>query len=275
MDKKAKNILFKTYWKSGWIDSKDRKTENEDFVYAKSKGLMFEPFNISHDEAIKEILKIIPSISKEKVVKAFLSSLSTNRLDWRSSLASYFIAKQIIDHKFTKVISGQSFDQNGNITHTSYTCEICRDLKYGIIGDLNYNNIDLNVLNFERIKWGGVRQSNLDYTIFDLKQLQIAEITEPTIEDVNIFKLILETIEKSEPNDYPGKLEKNLSNVIKSTKNERIILIEILACIEVLKPKSYDRKTTNKNDWKFVEYWRGEDKYNKETVDEYFKRYIK
>ncbi|EKB05759.1 Uncharacterised protein [Myroides odoratus] len=32
MDKKAKNILFKTYWKSGWIKVKDRQTLPADFA---------------------------------------------------------------------------------------------------------------------------------------------------------------------------------------------------------------------------------------------------
>lgn len=42
MDKKAKDILFKTYWSSsGWKDNKS--TDPSDFVYAKSKGLMFDP----------------------------------------------------------------------------------------------------------------------------------------------------------------------------------------------------------------------------------------
>jgi hypothetical protein len=37
-EKKAKNILFKTYWKNGWIDDKERRTIPTDFEYAKSKG---------------------------------------------------------------------------------------------------------------------------------------------------------------------------------------------------------------------------------------------
>lgn len=41
MDKKAKDILFKTYWSSaGWKD--DKFTAPDDFAYAKEKGLMFD-----------------------------------------------------------------------------------------------------------------------------------------------------------------------------------------------------------------------------------------
>jgi len=274
MDKKAKNILFKTYWKNGWIDDEEIQTNPTDFEYAKSKGLMFEPLSISHDLCLEKIFEILPTILIDKVATAFLSSLSNRRLDWRSSLASYFIAKQLTEHKYTKAISGQSFGENGEVTHESHTCRICRDLKYGIIGDEYYKNEDLNVLNFERIKWGGVRHGQLIYTLFDLQQLQTAEIPKPSEEDIEIFKNILSVIENSQPNDYPSALEKNLATVIKSTKDERKILIEILACIDILKPSTYDRPSRGKNDWTFVEYWRGEDRYNKKALNNYFGKYM-
>jgi len=42
MDKKAKQILFKTFWSSsGWTDN--RETPKEDYEYAISKGMMFHP----------------------------------------------------------------------------------------------------------------------------------------------------------------------------------------------------------------------------------------
>lgn len=275
MDKKAKNILFKTYWKNGWIDAQQRQTNHADFEYAKSKGVMFNPLTISHDQCLENIFEILPTISIDKVATAFLSSLSSRRLDSRSSLASYFIAKQLVPHPYTQAVSGQSFGENGEETHISHTCGICRDLKYGIIGEKNYQNEDLNVLNFERIKWGGVRHGQLIYILLDLQQLQMAEIPEPAAEDIEIFKNILDIINTSQPNDYPGTLEKNLSTAIKSTKDERKILIEILACIDILKPTSYERPSRGKSDWTFVEYWRGEDKYNEEALNTYFGKYMK
>jgi len=274
MDKKAKNILFRTYWKNGWIDKKDRKIEPSDFEYAKSKGLMFDTINITHDQCVNEILDIVNKISLEKVSKAFLSSLTNGRLEWRSGIASFYIAKQLTKHKYKKTVSGHGFDNKGRINHTAYTCGICRDLKHGIVGDKEYIDEDLNVLNFERIKWGGVRHGQLVYTLFDLKMFDKENITEPTVEDITIFKNILETIESSQANDYPGKLEQRLSGMIKSSKSERQVLMEIMACIEILKPSSYDRPSTDRNDWRFVEYWRGTDKYNREAVKKFFRKYI-
>lgn len=274
MDKKAKDILFKTFWKNGWIDDKDIHTAPEDLEYAKSKGLMFDPLTITHDECLAKIITIVEQLPLEKVAKAFLSSLSTKRLDWRSGLASYVLAKQMIAHKYSKAISGESYDENGKVTHQTYTCGICRDTQYGIIGSENYKNIDLNVLNFERLKWGGVRHGNLDYTLFDLEQFVKEVISEPTVEDISTFKAILTTIEASKPEDYPSALEKNLAKTIKSSKNERQIMMEILASIGVLAPGSYDRPNKGKSDWVYVTYWRGEDQYNKKAVNQYFGAYL-
>ncbi|MDR2128160.1 MAG: hypothetical protein LBP52_03715 [Burkholderiaceae bacterium] len=274
MDKKARNILFKTYWKNGWIDDRDRTTTKEDFEYAKSRGLMFDNISITHNECIHEILEIIEKISIEKVSQAFLSSLSNRRLDWRSSIASYSIAKQLTNHEYSKAVSGHGYNENGEINYTSYTCGICRELKHGIWGYEKYVNEDLNVLNFERIKWGGVRFGKILYTLFDLRMFCAEEISGPTSEDINILKNMLQTIESSQPNDYPGALEKRLSGCIKSSKNERKVLIEIMACIEILKPGSYDRPTTGRHDWRYAEFWRGEDKYNKDAVRKYFGKYL-
>lgn len=102
--------------------------------------------------------------------------------------------------------------------------------------------------------------------LFDLQQFEREQIQKPLKEDVDIFKNILKVIETSNADDYPGKLETRLKSVLKSSKSERQVLIEILAAIEILKPKRFDRPIKGKDDWTFVGYWRGEDKYDLETV---------
>ena len=90
MDKKAKKILFQTYWSSkGWKMDEERQTSPEDFAYAKEKGVMFDPITISHDECVKRLVELAKSVSMEQVAKGFLCSLSTRRLDWRSAVSSY------------------------------------------------------------------------------------------------------------------------------------------------------------------------------------------
>lgn len=121
---------------------------------------------------------------------------------------------------------------------------------------------------------GGVRHGALDYTLFDLQQLRLADIPQPSADDVSILNAILATIAESKPDDYPSMLEKNLATVIKSTKDERKVLIEILACIGVLQPRSYERPSRGKHDWTYVTYWWGEDKFNPDAVSQYFGRYL-
>jgi hypothetical protein len=147
---------------------------------------------------------------------------------------------------------------------------------YGIIGEEYYQDEDLNVLNFERIKWGGVRHGELLYTLFDLEQFKKEDIPEPTGGDVAIFQDILKVIDGSAPGDFPGKLRERLAGVagLKSNKNELSVSIELLACVGVLKPASYDRPTRSKHDWVYAEYWRGEDKYDKAAVQQFFGRYV-
>jgi hypothetical protein len=274
LDKKAKGILFKTYWSSsGWKD--DKTTALSDFAYAKEKGLMFDPLSISHDDCVNRIIDIVNAITLDQVSKAFLSSLSTRRLDWRSGIGSYNIAKLFTPHKYTPVESGHSY-KDGKVVHTSYTCKVCQNLNYGVVGHECYINEDLNVLNFERIKWGGVRHGNLIYTLFDLEQFAKECIPEPTETDIEILKSILSTIASCNPGDSPSLLRDKLNDVpdLKSSKDERSIIIEILACIEVLKPMFYDRRTASKNDWTYAEFWRGEDGYNTESVGKYFGKYL-
>lgn len=274
MDKKAKGILFKTYWSSsGWKD--DKYTAPSDFAYAKEKGLMFDPMSISHDDCAYRVIKIVNAITMEQVSKAFLSSLSTRRLDWRSGIGSYNIAKLFTSHKYTPVESGHSY-KDGKIVHTPYTCKVCKNLKYGVVGHERYINEDLNVLNFERMKWGGVRHGDLIYTLFDLERFAKEQIPEPTETDIEILKSILSEIASCNPGDYPSSLRDKLKDVpdLKSSKDDRFIIIEILACIEVLKPMSYDKKTTGKHDWTYAEFWRGKDGYNTESVEKYFGKYL-
>lgn len=77
---------------------------------------MFDPITISHDDCINQIIEVVNSISTEQVVKAFLISLSTRRLDWRSGIASYYIAKLITLHRYTPVESGYSYKNEKVIT---------------------------------------------------------------------------------------------------------------------------------------------------------------
>ena len=145
-----------------------------------------------------------------------------------------------------------------------------------LCGNDYYKNVDLNVLNFERIKWGGVRHSDLIYVMFDLERFLEEEISQPTRDDIEIFKNILVAAKSCEKDDYPSILRDKLKDIpnFKSNKDERSVILEILACIGVLEPGSYNRPVRGKNDWFYIECWRGEDGYNEDVVKDYFGKYL-
>jgi hypothetical protein len=57
--------------------------------------------------------------------------------------------------------------------------------------------VDLNVLNFERFKWGGVRRDQPVYATFDLERSRCLDPPSPTDADVATFLSILRTIESA------------------------------------------------------------------------------
>lgn len=266
LDKKAKKILFATFWKNGWIDAACIHTSAADFTYAKARGLMFDPLSISHDALMRRLIDLRQSMPVDKAAKAFLCSLSTRRVDWRSSLASWHLACGLTPHEYVEHVRliGHSYEDGRAIPHESRECAICG-------GQENYRDEDLNVLNFERIRWGGVRHGSLIYTLLDLEQLAKAELPEPSPADLAIFGDILDIIETSAPMDAPGALRTRLRDALPSNKDELSVLIEILAFCGVLVAKSPDRPGLGgRHDWAVVADWRGEDRYDQNRVAEIF-----
>ena len=99
-DDKARRILFDTYWSSdGWKEI--RSTPPKDLDYARKAGYMFDPVVINHDEIIRWATKARKQINLREVTQAFLASLSTRRLELRSALGSYAVARHLPAHSFT------------------------------------------------------------------------------------------------------------------------------------------------------------------------------
>src|SRR4051794_32264172 len=97
-DAAAVEILFRRYWSSaGWTKGTISPAE---FTYAKQVGVMFDPIEITHDAAIARALEIREKIPPQMVGNAFLASLSTRRMDWRSPLGSLSSILHLPSHSF-------------------------------------------------------------------------------------------------------------------------------------------------------------------------------
>jgi len=261
IDEKALRILFDTYWSSnGWKNK--YATPPDDLSYAKASGYMFDPVEFTHDDIVDWLLVAFSQVTQERIAAAFLSSLTTRRLERRSALASFAVARHFPKHRFTQA-EGQ--------------CEIC-----GLYGGKSKE--DLNVLNFKRFKWGGVRHLDPLYIAFDLEQFSKVEFVTPSLEDREIFKNILSIAQQSPPHFSPNDLEKALVGVFNANKDERRNLIEVLSICGILRagerPGFYDSFVTeegrelpssSKNDWEYPScWWRGKDGVHQLTVHHYF-----
>ncbi|MCR8980046.1 hypothetical protein [Brevibacillus laterosporus] len=273
MDKKAKQIVMKTFWNStGWIDRESRSISDEDFAYAKSKGLMFEPLTITHDECVQRLIDLHQIVTKEQVAKAFLHSLSTRKLHLRSALSSWILTHQLPQHAFESNAGKYATINNGSTYAMFGDCYICDG--YHVASLQAYKNEDLNVLNFERIKWGGIRLNHIVYNLLDLELLIKEEDIEVQAEDVEIFRRVMETISSCEPTDAARQLEKRLKGVLPSSKNERDALLEILATAGILISSKDRPGRGGKNDFFAIVNWRGEDGYAAQAVHHYFSHWL-
>ena len=264
LDKKAQQILFNTYWSScGW--KSEPTTKIADLNYAINAGYMFNPIELTHDEVVNQVISNVKKININRVREAFLSSLSSRRLDWRSALGSYAIARNFPKHKFTG----------------EFYCTIC-----GVISESKRVE-DLSVLNFERLKWGGVRHLSPIYIKFDLDQFSKADTTKPTKKDFEIFNGVIESVKKLNADARPRDLENSISKILKSNKSEREVLIQILGYCGILQSQNHkgffesfinfnqrEDRSVNKIDWDYpVSWWRGIDGVNESSLNYFFPFY--
>jgi hypothetical protein len=263
LDRKAVRILTETYWSSaGW--KRHPETPAEDFAYAKRHGTMFDLIAMSHDQAIKAATDAVSAVSKDAVIVAFLASLSSRRLDLRSALGTYAAGRHMEPH---------CFENNG----LRQACAYCGD--YDLL-----RPIDLNVLNFERMKWGGVRHDQPTYIAFDLQTFETIPNATPVDEDVKILRLILDIAGSMPATARPNHLDKALAKVLPSNSAERRTLIAILGFAGVLVDPSRpnfrtefvpierrERTPWHTDDWSYpAMWWMGSHGVNQSAVNEWF-----
>ena len=214
VDRRALKALCDTYWTSaGWRDERSRSTPPDEFAYAKQAGVMFDPVRVSHDDIVKRVIAAVRGVKRQAVADAFVVSLSSRRLDLRSALGSFAVFQHIGKH---------------SAPHEREPCQVC-----GAYRDRKQRE-DLNVLNFERFKWGGVRHGQPLYASMDLELFRkLARVT-PTPEDVAVFKGVLKAIEAAPVKTSSAVLQKYMAKAFKSSKAERDVSVGILGYCGIL-----------------------------------------
>lgn len=224
---------------------------------------MFDPLHLSHDDAIVAAVEAAAGVRQTEIVAAFVASLGSRRLDWRSALGSYAVARHLGRHTLSAVGDHRR-------------CTYC--------GLYNSDSIDLNVLNFERLKWGGVRHLNPTYMSFDLRAFRAGEQSLPEATDFIILRDIFETARAMPEKARLKDLDKALAKSLRSNSAERRTLIGILGFVGILidpdKPSfrkrfvpenERERTSWHTNDWPYpVQWWSGRCGVDEDAVGDWF-----
>ena len=222
MDKGLK-LLMATYWNGGrW---KYKALAAEDYEQAIEEGYMFRVTPVrTHNETLRKLRDVLDKISPKDVVNAFLYSLSTRQLQYRSALGSYYYALAIPDH---------SHDE-------AETCDLCNWLSINSVDSPEKEFGGYNVFNFERYKWGGIRHTHPEYALFDLEQFLLLPKVTPTEVDWNILKSILHAMEELPSSKKVGAYRELITKekLLKSNKDEVEVLLNILGICGVLSGKN-------------------------------------
>ncbi|WP_265522936.1 hypothetical protein [Oerskovia flava] len=253
VDARAKRILFRTYWSHGWIEDDERSTPPDDLAYAMAQGVMFDPVSWSHDESVEAVQAFRERSFAQRVGAVFVASLSSRRLDLRSALASWSMIEHVASHPYVGA---------------GHACNTCRDARPDaeLVAWRTSPDLDLNVLSFERLKWGGVRHDQLDYARFDLERFALTEPVLPTPTDRDLFRTVLDTISAVPETTTAGGLVRALKPALPGTAAEHRALVEILGASGVLRPGGPDRPEHARSDWGASGQWRGGDRYDEQRV---------
>ena len=274
---KGKKVLFKTFWSS---DGSYREPTPEEFAIAVEQGYMFEEtHNLSHEECLSQLRQVVEQIDPTDVANAFLYSLSTRALEYRSPMGTYYFAKAVPDHVPPK---------SWHCGYCNWTEEHCdfrvQKTKYGVFPWEPKHTIE-NYSNFQRYKFGGRRHSQVQYALFDLTQfLKMPKVT-PTETDRAMFREILRSIGELEPRRKAGAYRDLLvkKKIIPSNKYEISSLIDMLGICGVLSTVEHPCPEVEFRGYNGIDppeirsdiaypvcWWRAEDGVNRERFQKVF-----
>ncbi len=222
---------------------------------------MFDSIQMSHDQVVVWALDMRSKVIQSQVVNAFVSSLSSRRLDLRSALGSYSFLLHFPEHHVGL--------EPPNWGH----CNFCKG-----------KSPDWNLYSFYRFQWGGLKFDWPEYAAFDLEQLLKQPEHIPTIQDWDILKTLLNTARNLSASGKLADLVKALAPVVKGNANERRSLLEVLGMAGILQPQGHSSYLNEfiphnqrgigpgrSNDWGYpIGFWKASDGVNETAVRYWF-----
>ena len=256
------DILYYLNWNNGrWKEGTG--PSEEDYELGKAQGYLFDSVpSYTHDETLQRIRSVTAQIDPKDVSNAFLYSLSTRQLHYRSALGSYYCAISIPDHTQTD----------------TYTCYFC---DWWPVEDPD----QLNSMNFERYKFGGIGHTRPQFALFDLEQFLLLPKVTPTDDDFAILKSILDTINDLPKSKKVGAYRELITKkkLFRSNKVEVELLLNILGICGVLSSENapcycehfadvwHRAPIEHKNDYEYpVNRWYVSDGVNEKRFEKVF-----
>lgn len=224
---------------------------------------------MTHDELIYNLFNEYNKVSKNNIVKLFLSSLSNRNLLWRIGLPIIAIMKTFPRHLFCSI----EVEAHSDIS----PCKIC-----GNFQKLYETEDEIN----DFLDGGGLLTHSLGDYYFGLKAINQIVAPIPKQIDIIIFRDIISCISQS--SEKIRIVEKKLKNIpnFKSNTEERRLLLETLGYCGVLCPSKYTSpfshyislnnapRSNHSSDWNYpVDFWNGSDGINLEALKYWFGDY--
>lgn len=222
---------------------------------AKEQGYLFDyPEYETHSDMLQRLRSIRAQIDSKDIANAFLFSLSTRKLEYRSALGSYYYAMAVPEHEFMN-------SHNEILAAAANHCYLCGWSSWKRVSDKADIRFGHNIYNYERYKYGGssIGCTNINYVLFDLEQFIKLPKVQPTDEDKRIFARILSCVECLESTDKAGKLRDVIrkAKIFKTNKDEISVLLGELGICGILasnKFPAYDVYFANEYERDPVEY---------------------
>lgn len=270
--------LFALYKSTNWDEVN---ISEDEMSVAKEQGYLFDyPEYETHSDMLQRLRSILAQIDPKDIANAFLFSLSTRRLEYRSALGSYYYATAIPEHEFMK-------SHNEILAAASIHCYLCGWSAWKDAPNKLDEKYGYNFKNYERYKYGGsvIGNLNLNYAIFDLEQFIKLPKVKPTDEDKRIFANILSCVDSLKSSDKVGKLRDAITKakILKSNKEEISVLLGELGICGILASdefpgydvyfaNEYERDPVEyKNDFAYpVNRWHARDGINTERLIKVF-----
>lgn len=228
MDEGLKS-LFALYKGTRWSELK---VSEEELSVAKRQGYLFDYPNFeSHSESLNRRHDLLSKIDPKDIANAFLFSLSTRKLEYRSALGSYYYLNAVPEHDFMK-------SHNETLAAAGVHCYLCGWYAWETIPIRQSIESGYNFYNWLRYKYGGspIGSMTINYALFDMERfLELPKVI-PTEEDKRIFIEILSCVERLNSSDKAGKLRETITKakILKSNKDELSVLLGELGICGIL-----------------------------------------